>query len=77
MNAKEIKLGMSPTPWKAGSLMEPNIDNIAAKTAVNNTYGKGLDPEVYEDVVNKLQQISDGYIVSESIVKELLKKARI
>lgn len=60
-------------------------DVHAITTAVNNTYGKGLNPEVYEDVVNgldwalsMLNELNDytnhhGFTLS----KEALKKARI
>lgn len=35
------------------------INGHAAITAVNNTYGKGLNPEVYEEVVNALIDLND------------------
>lgn len=41
------------TEWweTVGGKFSNEIDAIAAFNAVKNTYGKNLDPEVYEDVV--------------------------
>lgn len=115
LTAKEIKEGLSPTPWKAchegdcicgqiwsepqdfnimtGSWKEEELGEIkqeqmktnvkAATIAVNNTYGKGLNPEVYEDVVKYLghlieNEIWTGLNPDEMVqVKLLYNKARI
>jgi hypothetical protein len=55
MEAKKIVKGMSPTPWQIGDFCLNIEDEHAATIAVNNTYGKGLNPEVYEDVVKALE----------------------
>ena len=71
MDAESIKKGMSPTPWHqvvvdgVSSETHPTylkfneIDKEAAKTAVNNTYGKNLNPEVYEEVVKAIEGLLD------------------
>lgn len=92
LTAKEIKEGLSPTPWKAchegdcvcgqiwsipqdylileGQYKDDELGEIpiyqmktnvkAATIAVNNTYGKRLNPEVMLDVVFMLEQIGYG-----------------
>jgi len=63
----------------------PNIeaDMTAIATAVNNTYGKGLNPEVYEDVVGSLQSLVTELLLMDNntdVVKKarnLISKARI
>lgn len=91
ISAKEIKEGMSPTPWEwmivdavAGQDYEnKRFDNDAAITAVNNTYGKGLNPEMYEDVVKALEWSIENLMwlrcSSNTIyeLQEILKKASI
>lgn len=106
LSAKEIKDGMTPTPWYAvpyanyiNLQTEPyyNEENLldeekspeapinaeALITAVNNTYGKGLNPESYEDVVKALENAIErlSYLHTSQLVldflKEELKKARI
>lgn len=59
------------------SIKNLNADISAINNAVNNTYGKSLNPEAYEEVVKILEQLSEGYITSETRIKEALLKAKI
>lgn len=106
LSPKEIKYGMSPTPWRksehglviikgnswkikferptAGggdfeehSIRNLNCDIAAINNAVNNTYGKNLNPEVYEDIVNALDKCCYGDGEKMVTLQELLNKARI
>lgn len=116
LSAKEIKEGISPTPWHAchegecscgqiwsepqdfpvlvGTWKEEELGEIkieqmktnvkAATIAVNNTYGKGLNPEVYEDIENVCRVICDDHFNHRLLsishlneLAELLNKSRI
>lgn len=92
--AKEVKNGMTQTPWEwlildavSGQDYENKyFDNRAAHTAVNNTYGKGYDPEQMHMIVLSLEWalsliekngLDNADDLPYSLAQLSLKKARI
>jgi hypothetical protein len=78
MDAKTI-LEHLVLPWSEDISLD-SMDYEAAITAVNNTYGKGLNPEAFEDCVKGLEAIISNGDLSfemEGYLQILIKQARI
>ncbi len=64
------------------AIYSAQVKNVASQTicAVNNTYGKGLNPDAYEDVVRSLKEalkeLGKHQVIPYSL-ESILKKCRI